>query len=45
MLPEILQTRYDFHHDKRFYKLSELVKLRDAQRAIEAERAYQRQLQ
>ena len=38
MHPKILQTRYDFHHNKRFYKLGELCKLRDQHRAIEAEK-------
>ena len=29
-VPEkILQTRYDFHHNKRFYKLGELWKMKD----------------
>ena len=26
---EILQTRYDFFHNKRFYKLGEISKLRE----------------
>ena len=41
---EVLQTRYDFHHNKRFYKLGEIWHLREQQRAIEAEKAFQRQL-
>ena len=37
-VPEkILQTRYDFHHNKRFYKLGELWKMKDQQRAMELE--------
>ena len=40
--PEILQTRYDFHHNKRFYKLGEIYKKREEQRALEAEKAQQR---
>lgn len=36
---DILQTRYDFHRSKRLFKLNELWKLREKQRAIEAEKA------
>ena len=42
---EILQTRYDFHHSKRIFKLQELCKLRERQRQIESEKAQLRQLQ
>lgn len=27
--PEVLQTRYDFYHNKRFYKLGEICKKRE----------------
>ena len=27
--PEVLQTRYDFFHNKRFYKLGEICKKRE----------------
>ena len=36
---EILQTRYDFHHSKRTFKLQELYRLRERQRQIENEKA------
>ena len=42
---EILQTRYDFYHSKRIFKLQELTRLRERQRQIENEKAQLRQLQ
>lgn len=42
MSKDVLQTRYDFHHNKRFYKLGELWKKREEQRILEQEKAYQR---
>lgn len=36
---EILETRYNFHHDKREYKLGEIYTLREREKAIEAEKA------
>ena len=27
--PDVLQTRYDFYHNKRFYKLGEICKKRE----------------
>mmetsp|Transcript_10922 Transcript_10922/g.13793 ORF Transcript_10922/g.13793 Transcript_10922/m.13793 type:complete len:123 (-) Transcript_10922:4141-4509(-) len=35
---EILQTRYDFHHSKRIFKLQELARLKEREEAIEEEK-------
>ena len=42
MSKEILQTRFDFHHNKRFYKLGEIYKLREEQRALEQQKAMEK---
>lgn len=33
----ILQTRYDFHHNKRFFKLGQIAELVEDERAFKEE--------
>ena len=36
---EVLETRYEFHHNKRFYKLGEIANKRDEQRRLDQAKA------